>query len=79
VPLALGQNTFTIQATDPLGNTRQSTTTVALNSGPIVSAPIPNVTVAPGAPDMVIDFNNFFSDVDAVGTLIRFNTIAGPI
>ncbi|MFL5327474.1 MAG: peptidylprolyl isomerase [Gemmataceae bacterium] len=79
VPLNLGQNTITIQATDQLGNTNELTTTVILNSAPTVSNAMPDVTVKAGAADQVINLSNFFSDVDVVQSVVRFDTIAGPV
>src|SRR5262249_25605719 len=69
INLAQGANSFTIRATDSLGNSRESTITVTLNSSPTVTQPIADVNVAKNAPNTVINLSNNFDDADIVNSV----------
>jgi cyclophilin family peptidyl-prolyl cis-trans isomerase len=79
IQLQAGANSFTVQATDSLGNTSQGTISIRLNSPPTVSSVIADVNVGKSAQDTVIDLSTHFTDPDLVNTHIRFNTSAGPV
>ncbi|MFL5330678.1 MAG: peptidylprolyl isomerase [Gemmataceae bacterium] len=79
VVLNAGANTFTIKATDSLGNTSQNTLVITKNSAPTVTSPISDVNVAQNAPNTVINLSNNFGDVDIVNSVVRFNTTLGPV
>lgn len=77
--LVNGANSFTIRATDSLGNSRESTVSVSLNASPTVTTPISDVNVAKGASPTVINLSTNFNDADIVNSLVRFNTSEGPV
>jgi cyclophilin family peptidyl-prolyl cis-trans isomerase len=79
ISLTQGANTFTFRATDSLGNSRESTVTVTLNSAPTVTQQIADVTVPQNSDVTIINLSNNFNDVDIVNSIVRFNTNEGPI
>jgi cyclophilin family peptidyl-prolyl cis-trans isomerase len=79
LPLVSGANSFTVRATDSLGNSRESTVTITLNNTPTVETPIADVNVAENSSPTVINLSMNFNDADIVNSLVRFNTSEGAI
>jgi cyclophilin family peptidyl-prolyl cis-trans isomerase len=79
VSLEAGANTITVRATDATGSTNSTTVTITRNTGPTVSEPILNVTAQKNGSPTVLNLNENFSDVDVVGTRLRFSTSAGEV
>src|SRR5262249_60080783 len=80
VNLGFGANTFTVQTAEDLaGNRVQASKTSLRTNAPVVAAPQPDVNVTVCAADTVLNLSNVFSDPDQRNSVVRFNTILGPI
>lgn len=74
-----GSNSFSVVVTDSLGNTNTRTFTITKNSGPQVEEQLVDIEVPINSAARTINLRDSFTDVDVVGTIIQFNTSAGPV
>jgi cyclophilin family peptidyl-prolyl cis-trans isomerase len=79
VSLAQGPNALTVRATDAAGATSQGTQTITRTSAPAVITPISDVQVAKNASPTQINLANNFSVPNRLDSVVRFNTVDGPI
>lgn len=79
IALNPGVNSFTVTATDALNNSASTNFTVTLNSAPVVTNPIDDITTNVNSPNTVINLRDVFTDVDVVGTQVQFQTSAGVV
>jgi len=77
VPVSLGDNTFTVEATNG-GGTTSFTTTITRNAAPTVVDPLDPVALAVNG-SRIIDVAGTFDDADITNTRIAFNTSEGTI
>ena len=77
--LAVGDNVFTIQATDQTGNSSSTQLTVVRNSAPTVASPTPDASIPVNSPNKTIDLSTVFADADIQNTRVQFSTTLGKI
>jgi cyclophilin family peptidyl-prolyl cis-trans isomerase len=81
VVLGPGANDLVTQATDLAGNLNRFTTTITrdTNNAPFVGTAIADVTVQRNAANTILDLAGNFDDLDITNSLVRFDTVRGPI
>lgn len=73
-----GTDTFTYKVADTGGWwSNEARVTVTVNAAPVLLAPIPDVEAEIGASPEVIDLTQFFTDVEILGHIARFDTTLG--
>src|SRR5262249_53257738 len=79
VTLQNGDNPFTVVATNSAGLTSQFDRTITrVDTPPVVSSPITDVSLASGG-SQTIDLAGNFSDPDTLDTIGQLNTSSGPV